>query len=545
MTPSPVNALSIDLEDWWHAELVRRHLVDEPTESRVVGSTVPVLELLARYHVRATFFVVGDVMRRHPDLIRRVYEGGHEIGCHGMSHRPLWELTPESFHEELAAFDQLSRRVLGTAARIRGFRAPTFSLDRRTRWALPLLVKRGYQYDASVFPVRGPLYGLPEAPLGIYPLGLDDPAREDPGGPLLEFPPATYPFRRWRIPVGGGAYLRLAPRALLLRLLKGVGAKQPFLLYIHPWETDPEIPRVRLPVWAGLVTYYGIGSALKKLELLLQTFRFTTLHESLEAWQRRLPRRPKSPAATESKGKRCHPSVLVVIPACNEARNLAAVIHGVRAVAPGAGVLVVNDGSTDDTATVARMAGAQVLSHAFNLGYGAALQTGFLYALARGYDYMVQLDGDGQHDPRDVRRILDTLLAGEADVVVGSRYLPRAPEWTGWLRRRGSQALARMTSWIIGRRITDSASGFQGCNRRVAKFYTQDSYPGDYPDADVLIMLHRAGFRIREIPVTMHGRTNGRSMHSGIRLLYYVYKMTLAMILTLMRQEKKPGWEEA
>jgi glycosyltransferase involved in cell wall biosynthesis len=235
--------------------------------------------------------------------------------------------------------------------------------------------------------------------------------------------------------------------------------------------------------------------------------------------------------------------LLIVVPAYNEAGNLAPVIHGVRAVLPDADILVVDDGSTDGSEEVARLAGARVVSHAFNLGYGVALQTGFQFAVARDYDYVIHLDGDGQHEPAGARAILVELRTGAADVVVGSRYLAQAPVWIGPLRRLASRLLALLTSRIIGQPLTDPTSGFQGHNRRAVAFCAQENYPVDFPDADVMIMLHKAGFRIREIPVTMYVRAEGRSMHAGARWIYYGYKMTLAIVLTLIRGHKALGRE--
>jgi glycosyltransferase involved in cell wall biosynthesis len=235
--------------------------------------------------------------------------------------------------------------------------------------------------------------------------------------------------------------------------------------------------------------------------------------------------------------------VLAIIPAYDEAGNVAAVVAGVRQAAPDVDVLVVDDGSRDDTAAVSRRAGARVVSHAFNLGYGVALQTGFKYGLVGGYDYAVHLDGDGQHDPAAVPDILRLLRDDIADAVIGSRYLAAPPAWTGPFRRFGSWLLAGLTSSIIGQRITDPTSGYQGCNRRVMQFYAQDIYPVDYPDADVVIMLHRAGFHICETPVTMHRRARGRSMHDGVRVAYYVYKMLLAIGLTLLRDDRPVAWD--
>jgi glycosyltransferase involved in cell wall biosynthesis len=233
--------------------------------------------------------------------------------------------------------------------------------------------------------------------------------------------------------------------------------------------------------------------------------------------------------------------LLVVVPAHNEAPNLKPVIRGIQVALPAADVVVVDDGSTDRTADVARMAGAHVVAHPFNLGYGVAIETGFKFALAGGYDYLIHLDGDGQHEPAGVHEILQQLRAGTADVVVGSRYLAQAPAWTGPLRRWASRLLALLTSRIIGQPLTDPTSGFQGHNRVAVAFCAQDTYPVDYPDADVMIMLHKAGLRIREVPVITYRRASGRSMHTGLRLFYYSYKMMLAILLALLRDYPASG----
>jgi polysaccharide deacetylase family protein (PEP-CTERM system associated) len=276
------NALSIDLEDWHHPLLVHRNLACTPKTSRIVESTEPLLSLLKRYGVRATFFCVGEILEQQPGLVQRIHGLGHEIAFHGMRHRPLWNSSPAEFDAELGDFDRLGRQVLGQDLRIRGFRAPTFSLDQRTGWALPILARRGYLYDSSVFPMRGPLYGVPNAPVGPYRISFDDPSAVDPESSLTEVPPAVCRIAGIRIPVGGGVYLRLLPMSLLVRLLGRINEERPFIIYIHPWETDPETPRVRMPAMARFATYPGIQHGLRKVERLLNTFRFTTVAEVVE-----------------------------------------------------------------------------------------------------------------------------------------------------------------------------------------------------------------------------------------------------------------------
>ena len=229
--------------------------------------------------------------------------------------------------------------------------------------------------------------------------------------------------------------------------------------------------------------------------------------------------------------------ILVVIPALNEAGPIASVIQQVRKEIPDAQVLVVNDGSTDQTEQKAQAAGAKVLSHPFNMGYGVALQTGYKYALKYGYKYVLQMDGDGQHDPRYLPVLLKKVQDGNVDVAIGSRFLGEGEYKVPFLRRVGMRLFGFIASRLSGQRITDPTSGYQALSRRAIEFCTRDAFPGDYPDADVLVMLHRAGLRFREVPVGMHPSLNGQSMHSGLKPLYYIYKMLLSIMLNLMRKK--------
>lgn len=231
---------------------------------------------------------------------------------------------------------------------------------------------------------------------------------------------------------------------------------------------------------------------------------------------------------------------LVLIPAFNEAARIAGVIKEVREVCPEFDILVVDDGSKDDTADAGRAAGATVVSHPFNMGYGVAIQTGYKYAYRQGYDFLVQMDGDGQHDPGFIAELLAPVVAGETDFVLGSRFLGIEGYEPSLARRVGMSFFRSLVSRIIGQRITDSTSGFQAFNRRVISFFTSEVFPCDYPDADMLITLHRARFRIREVPVRMHANAEGKSMHSGWKPLYYMFKMLLSIFVTLLRKKEKP-----
>jgi glycosyltransferase involved in cell wall biosynthesis len=238
----------------------------------------------------------------------------------------------------------------------------------------------------------------------------------------------------------------------------------------------------------------------------------------------------------EALSERKKERILVIIPALNEEERIATVVQQVKEQVPEAEILVVNDGSSDQTAQKALAYGAKVLSHPFNLGYGVALQTGYKYALKNGFDYLLQMDGDGQHDPRYLRALLKEVEGGEVDVAIGSRFLGVGEYHVPLLRRMGMLLFGFLASRLNGQRITDPTSGYQALGRRAIEFYTRDAFPGDYPDADVLVMLHRAGLRMREVRVAMRPNANGRSMHSGLKPLYYIYKMLLSIILNLLRK---------
>jgi glycosyltransferase involved in cell wall biosynthesis len=232
------------------------------------------------------------------------------------------------------------------------------------------------------------------------------------------------------------------------------------------------------------------------------------------------------------------PGILILIPAYNEGASIGELVRQVRESYPNYRVVVVNDGSRDNTAQVARTAGAEVVSHPFNMGYGVAIQTGYKYALAKGYDFLVQIDGDGQHDPAFIPKVLAPVLDGETDFALGSRFLDAKSYEPSLARQVGIGFFCRLVSVLIGMRITDTTSGYQAFNREVIRYFTTEIFPCDYPDADMLLTLHRAGFRIREVPVRMYASPNGKSMHAGWKPLYYMFKMLLSIFVTLLRKEQ-------
>ena len=226
---------------------------------------------------------------------------------------------------------------------------------------------------------------------------------------------------------------------------------------------------------------------------------------------------------------------LAIIPALNEAQRVGGVIAELQRALPTLDVVVVNDGSTDDTERIARQAGAYVISHSYRLGYGAALQTGYLYALGNGYARAVQIDGDGQHEAGLAPALLAQVRAGGADIAIGSRFLSGRPMTMPIARRVGSATLKRLGRLLAGIDCTDPTSGFRAFDRSALALLASDDFPHDYPDMDVLIRLRFAGIRIAEIPATVRERSGGTSMHSGLGPLYYAYKVALASIMAAVR----------
>lgn len=228
------------------------------------------------------------------------------------------------------------------------------------------------------------------------------------------------------------------------------------------------------------------------------------------------------------------PRTLVIIPALNEEASIAQVISRIRQCVPWADVCVINDGSSDATGAIAEAAGAIVLHMPYNVGIGASVQTGFIFADLNNYEIVVRNDGDGQHAPTEIIAMLASLTHAEADMVIGSRYLEDRGYVGSPARRLGSLILARLISRITGLRVTDPTSGFFACNRRAIHLCAR-IYPHDYPEPESIVLLHRAGLKLREIPVTMKPRMGGRSSITLLRSGYYMIKVILAILIGLLR----------
>ncbi len=234
--------------------------------------------------------------------------------------------------------------------------------------------------------------------------------------------------------------------------------------------------------------------------------------------------------------------VLAIVPALDEARSLPGVVAGLRAAPVPLDVCVVDDGSSDDTARVAARAGAAVLRLPVNLGIGGAVQAGYLWARERGYDAAVQVDGDGQHDPASLPALLAPIADGRADLAVGSRFLAEGGFRSTAARRVGIRYLSWLLRLRSGARVTDATSGFRAAGRRAIELFAA-SYPSDYPEPEAIALATRNGLSIVEVPVRMHERRHGRSSISSLRAVYYMVKVTAALVILPLPRERQDAAE--
>ncbi len=260
-----LNALTVDVEEHFHFCGLKTPLpFDElqRSSSLVVPQTERVLELLARTHVKATFFILGTVAERYPELIQHIAQEGHELASHGYRHELVYQMTPEAFERDVS----LGLRALGAAVQvpILGYRAPSFSITKESLWAFGVLRRLGFRYDCSVFPIHHSRYGLPEASRAPH-------AREG----LTEFPMSTLRVGAFNIPVAGGAYFRLLPFAVVRQAFRRLNREGiPGQFYVHPWELDETIPRLPVPWHRALTHYANLRQTRRRLEWLLEAFAF-------------------------------------------------------------------------------------------------------------------------------------------------------------------------------------------------------------------------------------------------------------------------------
>jgi polysaccharide deacetylase family protein (PEP-CTERM system associated) len=277
--PRVLNAMTIDVEDYFHVSafdgVVPRNRW-ERLESRVCANTERLLEILDEAGVSGTFFVLGWVARRHPDLVRRIAACGHEIASHGYAHRLVYDQSPQAFREDVRRAKRLLEDVSGAA--VDGFRAPSYSITPRSLWALDVLIAEGHRYDASIFPVHHDRYGIPVSARHAYVVQRD-------GGSLVEFPGSTFRCAGMNIPVGGGGYFRLLPYAWTRFGVDHINRveQRSAIFYIHPWEIDPEQPRLPGSVLSRTRHYRNLDKTESRLRQLLCDFRFGPLRSTMDA----------------------------------------------------------------------------------------------------------------------------------------------------------------------------------------------------------------------------------------------------------------------
>jgi polysaccharide deacetylase family protein (PEP-CTERM system associated) len=275
---SVINALSIDVEDWFQVSDFEEK-VKRPDwaqyEGRVVQNTARLLALLRHYQVRATFFILTWNVERFPELVQQIDQDGHEIATHGYHHHLIYEQTPDEFRADVVRSLHILQGLTGK--KVLGYRAPSFSITRQSLWALDILLDLGLAYDSSIFPIRDPLYGISHSDRFPYVI------RDKDGRQLIEFPMSTVQFRRWNLPLGGGAYLRLLPYQFFRWGINQLNRQgRPAIVYLHPWEIDPGQPRLRVRGKRGYSSHYlGLQAMEGKLRSLLEDFRFTPIREVL------------------------------------------------------------------------------------------------------------------------------------------------------------------------------------------------------------------------------------------------------------------------
>lgn len=271
---STLNAMTIDVEDFFQVTAFEHFVARESWSSfplRVEANTFRILELLDAHCVTATFFILGWVAEKVPSLVKRINERGHEIACHGYGHELVYRIGPVRFREDVRKAKNIIEEILGKA--VKGYRAPSYSITNRSLWAFDVLVEEGFSYDSSTFPIHHDIYGIPGGER--FPHVVQTPA-----GAIREFPISTFPLRfpggRTSIPISGGGYLRLLPAFLVRRAIRFINdvERQPAVVYFHPWEVDPDQPRINAGLRSRFRHYVNLDKTEGKIGSLLKEFRF-------------------------------------------------------------------------------------------------------------------------------------------------------------------------------------------------------------------------------------------------------------------------------
>lgn len=275
-----LNAMTVDVEDYFHVSAFEKEIPMESWDSipmRVVENTERILDLFDEHSVKGTFFVLGWVAQRAPGLVRSISERGHEIACHGMGHQRIYKIGREAFEKDIDRSKKLLEDISGQS--VMGYRAPSYSITSESIWALDVLIDAGFTYDSSIFPIHHDLYGMPDAKRHPHSIERDH-------GVIREFPPTTYQMnllgRKVNIPVSGGGYLRLLPVKFISGALRRINEQgNEAVIYFHPWEIDPEQPRIKAGLKSRFRHYVNLGKTYSKLESLLDEFSFAPMAQVL------------------------------------------------------------------------------------------------------------------------------------------------------------------------------------------------------------------------------------------------------------------------
>jgi len=271
-----LNILTVDFEEWYHPQYVKDKC-PENKEDRATQDLHETLSLLEKHGKEATFFIVGEIAQKHPSLVEQIRSGGHEVGFHGFDHEPLLKKDAETLTLEIARF----RTLVGDICI--GYRAPSFSLNNKTSWALNVLEENGFNYDSSVFPVSTPLYGVRNAPVRPYRPSSEDVGVEDGERTLWEFPLHVYSTPLLRVPMAGGFYLRFFPLRLIKKSIKKANkAGHPAVLFVHTWELNPKMRKLKLGPYRSFVTYHNLKETASRLDQILLQFEFTSVRDYMK-----------------------------------------------------------------------------------------------------------------------------------------------------------------------------------------------------------------------------------------------------------------------
>lgn len=276
-----VNALTVDVEDYFQVTAFERRVSRDSwgqLPSRVNKNTLKILDLFDELSVKGTFFILGWVAERFPDLVREISRRGHEIACHGYGHELVYRIGPQQFRADIRKAKSCIEDLAGVA--VYGYRAPSYSITKESLWALDILIEEGFRYDSSIFPVYHDIYGMPDAPRFPYKIIR-------PAGTLLEFPLTTLLLhvagKQLRVPIAGGGYLRLLPTSLFSRGITHINSrdKQPTVLYFHPWEIDPEQPRIRANFKSRFRHYLNLDKMEGRIRHLLGSVPYGPMQDVL------------------------------------------------------------------------------------------------------------------------------------------------------------------------------------------------------------------------------------------------------------------------